>query len=154
MLHLHRASRSIASILNHSRSHLRGTSRCISSCTTNFNIVFPQNRRIQLPVSYRTPPALLHKHFFSTKGKGDEEADAIEVEAEPETPPELIHTHLPATVAIPEVWPYLPCIATSRNPVFPRFMKILEVRLTVAWHIMKSEKYFFIVFRSSVDRFD
>lgn len=36
-------------------------------------------------------------------------------------------THLPATVAIPEVWPHLPLIATRRNPVFPRFMKILEV---------------------------
>lgn len=36
-------------------------------------------------------------------------------------------THLPATVAIPEVWPHLPVIATRRNPVFPRFMKIVEV---------------------------
>uniref|UniRef100_A0A182JXX0 Lon protease homolog, mitochondrial n=1 Tax=Anopheles christyi TaxID=43041 RepID=A0A182JXX0_9DIPT len=34
---------------------------------------------------------------------------------------------LPATVAIPEVWPHLPVIATKRNSVFPRFMKILEV---------------------------
>lgn len=36
-------------------------------------------------------------------------------------------SQLPATVAIPEVWPHLPVIATKRNPVFPRFMKILEV---------------------------
>lgn len=35
--------------------------------------------------------------------------------------------HLPATVAVPEVWPHLPVIATRRNPVFPRFMKIIEV---------------------------
>lgn len=35
---------------------------------------------------------------------------------------------LPATVAVPEVWPHLPLLATRRNPVFPRFMKILEVR--------------------------
>ncbi|XP_014089309.2 lon protease homolog, mitochondrial isoform X1 [Bactrocera oleae] len=34
---------------------------------------------------------------------------------------------LPATVAVPEVWPHLPLLATRRNPVFPRFMKILEV---------------------------
>lgn len=34
---------------------------------------------------------------------------------------------LPATVSIPDVWPNLPVIATQRNPVFPRFMKILEV---------------------------
>uniref|UniRef100_A0A182NDM9 Lon protease homolog, mitochondrial n=1 Tax=Anopheles dirus TaxID=7168 RepID=A0A182NDM9_9DIPT len=37
------------------------------------------------------------------------------------------NNQLPATVAIPEVWPHLPVIATKRNPVFPRFMKILEV---------------------------
>ena len=34
---------------------------------------------------------------------------------------------LPATVAVPEVWPHVPLLATKRNPVFPRFMKILEV---------------------------
>lgn len=133
MLHLHKASRNITSVLNHSRSHFRRTSRCISSCTSKFN-VSPQNN---LPVfgvhhslNLRTSPfsvAIYQKHFYSTK-KNDEEADAIEVEAE--TPPEFIHTHLPATVAIPEVWPYLPCVATSRNPVFPRFMKILEVILS------------------------
>ncbi|KAL5287438.1 LONP1 family protein [Megaselia abdita] len=48
-----------------------------------------------------------------------------------EIPPEQsapeLDNHLPATVAIPEVWPHLPLLATKRNPVFPRFMKILEV---------------------------
>uniref|UniRef100_A0A1I8PJX3 Lon protease homolog, mitochondrial n=1 Tax=Stomoxys calcitrans TaxID=35570 RepID=A0A1I8PJX3_STOCA len=34
---------------------------------------------------------------------------------------------LPATVAVPEVWPHVPLLATNRNPVFPRFMKILEI---------------------------
>lgn len=41
-------------------------------------------------------------------------------------------SHLPATVAVPEVWPHLPVIATRRNPVFPRFMKIIEVRAFVS----------------------
>lgn len=40
---------------------------------------------------------------------------------------DMYPNHLPATVAIPEVWPHLPVIAMKRNPVFPRFMKILEV---------------------------
>ncbi|XP_035895826.1 lon protease homolog, mitochondrial isoform X2 [Anopheles stephensi] len=46
-----------------------------------------------------------------------------------EPPAESVNytNQLPATVAIPEVWPHLPVIATKRNPVFPRFMKILEV---------------------------
>lgn len=47
-------------------------------------------------------------------------------------------SHLPATVAVPEVWPHLPVIATRRNPVFPRFMKIIEVRV-VFWFCVKTE---------------
>ncbi|XP_073842996.1 lon protease homolog, mitochondrial isoform X2 [Musca autumnalis] len=34
---------------------------------------------------------------------------------------------LPATVAVPEVWPHVPMLATHRNPLFPRFMKIMEI---------------------------
>lgn len=30
---------------------------------------------------------------------------------------------------VPEVFPNVPLIAVSRNPVFPRFIKILEVRI-------------------------
>lgn len=37
------------------------------------------------------------------------------------------HHTLPATVAVPEVWPQLPLIAISRNPVFPRFIKLVEI---------------------------
>lgn len=31
---------------------------------------------------------------------------------------------------VPEVFPNVPLIAVSRNPVFPRFIKIIEVRMT------------------------
>ncbi|KAI4486328.1 hypothetical protein M0802_012347 [Mischocyttarus mexicanus] len=34
---------------------------------------------------------------------------------------------LPATVVVPEVWPHLPVIAINRNPVFPRFIKLIEL---------------------------
>ncbi|PSN42694.1 Lon protease [Blattella germanica] len=37
------------------------------------------------------------------------------------------HHSLPATVVVPEVWPHLPLIAISRNPVFPRFIKLIEI---------------------------
>jgi hypothetical protein len=40
-------------------------------------------------------------------------------------PPTAIHA-LPATQTVPEVWPIVPVIAINRNPVFPRFIKILE----------------------------
>ena len=39
----------------------------------------------------------------------------------------VVHS-LPATVVVPEVWPHVPLIAVNRNPVFPRFIKLLEVR--------------------------
>lgn len=35
--------------------------------------------------------------------------------------------NLPATMAVPEIWPSVPVIAINRNPVFPRFIKIIEV---------------------------
>lgn len=131
MLHLHKASRNITNLLTCSRSRVFLKSRCISSIA-----VFPESRQKyvnQHSLGIRPAPiSIYQKHFFSTK-KNDEEAETIEVEAEAAAP-EFLHTHLPATVAIPEVWPYLPCIATSRNPVFPRFMKILEVSLTKYFH--------------------
>lgn len=38
----------------------------------------------------------------------------------------VIHS-LPATMTVPETWPSVPVIAINRNPVFPRFIKIIEV---------------------------
>jgi len=38
----------------------------------------------------------------------------------------IIHS-LPATMTVPEVWPNVPVIAINRNPVFPRFIKIIEI---------------------------
>lgn len=66
---------------------------------------------------------MLARNFSESKQDSDDEmSEEVATEEGP-----VIQTHLPATVAIPEVWPHLPVIATRRNPVFPRFMKILEV---------------------------
>lgn len=35
--------------------------------------------------------------------------------------------NLPATISVPDVWPHLPVFAIKKHPVFPRFMKIIEV---------------------------
>lgn len=68
--------------------------------------------------------AVLARNF--SESRHDPDADEIiEEDLTEGIPP--VQTQLPATVAIPEVWPHLPLIATRRNPVFPRFMKILEV---------------------------
>lgn len=75
---------------------------------------------------------LLNKYSTASKSSSDDgesgsDDNDPEVIAE-NTGADYMQTHLPATVAIPEVFPHLPLIATKRNPVFPRFMKILEVR--------------------------
>ncbi|XP_065081617.1 lon protease homolog, mitochondrial isoform X2 [Ochlerotatus camptorhynchus] len=64
---------------------------------------------------------VLSSRAFCSKRDPDEDEPGIDPEPVP------FSSQLPATVAIPEVWPHLPVIATKRNPVFPRFMKILEV---------------------------
>lgn len=153
MLHLHKASRSINNVLNYSRNHFRSTSRCVSSSVVNFNVSHPKHHHLnglhsinlQKLRTTQLAPIFYSKHFFSTKGKGDEEVETIEIEPEVESPADFLHTHLPATVAIPEIWPYLPCVATSRNPVFPRFMKILEVSEKLYAIFMKSKKFSFLL---------
>ncbi|CAH0757917.1 unnamed protein product [Diatraea saccharalis] len=61
--------------------------------------------------------------LYSTNNKNDPPEDDPEVKDE--TP--LFSSQLPATVAVPEVWPQVPVIAINRNPVFPRFIKLIEI---------------------------
>ncbi|XP_063990635.1 lon protease homolog, mitochondrial isoform X2 [Diachasmimorpha longicaudata] len=61
---------------------------------------------------------------FSTKKPDDPPPEAEGVEADA---PEPYPATLPATVVVPEVWPHVPLIAISRNPVFPRFIKLIEL---------------------------
>ncbi|CAH2238807.1 jg7741 [Pararge aegeria aegeria] len=64
--------------------------------------------------------------LYSTGNKNNpEEADPEGVDVKDETP--LFSSQLPATVAVPEVWPQVPVIAINRNPVFPRFIKLIEI---------------------------
>ncbi|KAB0800359.1 hypothetical protein PPYR_06099 [Photinus pyralis] len=61
--------------------------------------------------------------YFATKdesGGGDEQPPPQDDNYNP-------HTALPATVVVPEVWPHVPVIAVSRNIVFPRFIKLIEL---------------------------
>lgn len=39
----------------------------------------------------------------------------------------VVHQALPATVVVPDVWPHVPLIAVNRNPLFPRFIKLIDV---------------------------
>lgn len=78
------------------------------------------NSNKRLPnFTVNTSPSCSSVRLFSTK----DESDGENRPAEEDT----YNTQLPATVAVPEVWPHLPVIAVSRNIVFPRFIKLIEV---------------------------
>ncbi|KAK3925590.1 Lon protease-like protein, mitochondrial [Frankliniella fusca] len=57
----------------------------------------------------------------SSNGSDDGSAAVAEEDFGP------ITQSLPATVVVPEVWPNVPLIAINRNPVFPRFIKLIEI---------------------------
>ncbi|XP_018567011.1 lon protease homolog, mitochondrial isoform X2 [Anoplophora glabripennis] len=65
--------------------------------------------------------ALSNLRYFTTKSSDGSDDDRPVTEEEP------LHPQLPATVAVPEVWPHVPVIAISRNLVFPRFIKLIEL---------------------------
>ncbi|XP_015601441.1 lon protease homolog, mitochondrial isoform X2 [Cephus cinctus] len=62
---------------------------------------------------------------FSTRRPSDKDPPK-EVEADADQTDEY-PASLPATVVVPEVWPHVPVIAINRNPVFPRFIKLIEL---------------------------
>ena len=90
--------------------------------------------------SQRFNPQLIFKFqqrsFSSQNNDGSDDA----AQPGPVSPPVLgggddhngpVTHFLPATMTVPENWPSVPVIAINRNPVFPRFIKIIEVNLTL-----------------------
>lgn len=65
--------------------------------------------------------------YFSTKHGEGEGSDAAEAPPPPPPEDEGFPPQVPATVAVPDVWPHVPVIAVSRSIVFPRFIKLIEV---------------------------
>lgn len=92
---------------------------------------------VRMHSSLRSVTVLSSRTFCSKRDPDEDEAGT-----DPE--PVQFSSQLPATVAIPEVWPHLPVIATKRNPVFPRFMKILEVS--------DNKRYSVVYIRSAVPK--
>lgn len=76
-------------------------------------------------------PKFILRNYCTPKSNDDGEeftnpaADVADKSTELDNIP-IVHS-LPATVVIPEHWPHVPLIAVNRNPVFPRFIKLLEV---------------------------
>ncbi|CAG9773095.1 unnamed protein product [Ceutorhynchus assimilis] len=68
---------------------------------------------------YDKSVSLVSARYFTSKTPDG--TDDVPPEEEPYNP------QLPATVAVPEVWPHVPVIAISKNIVFPRFIKLIEI---------------------------
>lgn len=88
--------------------------------------------------------------LYSTGNKNDPPEE--EAEIKDDTP--IFSSHLPATVAVPEVWPQVPVIAINRNPVFPRFIKLIEVCLDFLvlnlFKLVQSALSYFLRFRYQI----
>lgn len=65
--------------------------------------------------------------YFATKS-GDSSNSDDQSRPPPEEENYNSPAQLPATVVVPEVWPHVPVIAVNRNIVFPRFIKLIEVK--------------------------
>lgn len=77
--------------------------------------------------------------FFSTSSSGDDddksskEETALSTETSGDTFPNLGQSGLGmalTALSVPEVFPKVPVIAVPRNPVFPRFVKMIEVKIS------------------------
>lgn len=66
------------------------------------------------------------RSYSSQKSGGEPPSQGGDKFDPPDEPPQ--QTTLPASVVVPEVWPQVPLIAVNRNPVFPRFIKLIEVK--------------------------
>ncbi|XP_038221306.1 lon protease homolog, mitochondrial isoform X1 [Zerene cesonia] len=96
-----------------------------SRLLSNFNSNSLKDCRVCSNVTSYVPyKQIINVRQYSTGNKNEPEEEEIE-EIKEETP--LFSSQLPATVAVPEVWPQVPVIAINRNPVFPRFIKLIEI---------------------------
>lgn len=163
MRHQHQtAARSRAPRVESSRSKMaaymrvwRASSSAASvSIRAGLNALFPRSsqqlRRSYSSVSCRaslrsartaasalTPRrSLCSRSGFSEGSAGDDESGGDEGYSPPPPPSPPQMTAL-TTMLVPEVFPNVPLVAVNRNPVFPRFIKIIEVTETHP-HMMQS----------------
>lgn len=136
MLRLNRVTRNVFQLTKLSKINVNSNVRQISSITlkfTNSAGCENWNRRIS-PISAQSKGQL---RWYSSKKDEDEDIEVVAEAEIADNPADFIHTHLPATVAVPEIFPYVPCIAVSRSPVFPRFMKIIELSDPVLMNLIR-----------------
>ncbi|KRF84635.1 lon protease homolog, mitochondrial isoform X2 [Drosophila virilis] len=118
------------------RSMLRGLSTAVA-CTRNRhtqNCMVEYFNEVRL-LRYKGAVSVMQPHRFFSRKRGDNEDDLM-------GEPELLADHrdsqqLPATVAVPDVWPHVPMLAMRRNPLFPRFMKIVEISNPIIMDLLR-----------------
>ncbi|XP_059175415.1 lon protease homolog, mitochondrial-like [Physella acuta] len=111
---------------NFLHKHLRSLSHFQSS-TASLPLLSTNNSKYCISRPFTTSSANLQK-----KNDDDgEESKKNETDETTEEPPEIVSGFPPiaalTTMSVPEFLPVVPVIAISRNPVFPRFVKMIEV---------------------------
>lgn len=121
--------------LNNNHHRLYRTASVCNITKVSGNFVHDNNSRI-INTAYSTQ-FLSNTHVnhlaggarLYCTGRRDDESDGDGVSQRNRNEDEF-NTQLPATVAVPEVWPHVPVIAINRNLVFPRFIKLIEVTIS------------------------
>uniref|UniRef100_A0A1B6BZM9 Lon protease homolog, mitochondrial n=1 Tax=Clastoptera arizonana TaxID=38151 RepID=A0A1B6BZM9_9HEMI len=118
----------------------------LSTClfTSERNISIRQSNRSRLNIYKNNSiqdllPAVPVKNFSSDKSGNnfsnngdDSNKPAVEAEELPQN-----HQSLPVNIVVPEVYPFVPIVAVNRNPVFPRFIKLIEISNPVLIEILR-----------------
>lgn len=136
---------------------------CLTSHSRNFHVPSKiHNEKLNNTIFYNqrfTRPDLKPSYqrsnisecrYFATKsndGSGDDQPAASSEDDSYNT-----HAQLPATVVVPEVWPHVPVIAVSRNVVFPRFIKLIEVCYIIIFKLVKFKIEYVLVNKSGINR--
>jgi len=115
-------------------NHLLTSIRSLSSIRPSFSNLSLANPSAKprpflctLPQLKYVAPSIINPKYFSTNPTEDE----------PIFDPEDGMTSVPSTVTVPDVWPVVPIVAVNRHPVFPKFIKIIEVNDRSMMEIMR-----------------
>lgn len=76
---------------------------------------------------FAPPPQVTCRSYCSKPDDGEGASGGMPSEEGAGGAEAPIMHNLPATMVVPEIWPNVPVIAINRNPVFPRFIKIIEI---------------------------
>jgi len=115
--------------LNHSFS-IRNNVRCASCWSLQQNCYI--NKPNTIPNKYSFSSRLYSSKSSSNDGDDDntkpDKYEANKVNSEPILKDNLPPTGALSAMSVPENFPNIPIIAVNRNPVYPRFVKMIEVK--------------------------